>query len=112
MSKKNFLSAFIILLAFSGCTKQVEVPEGYWVSKRGRPPVLITCEENNMYMATVYHICPDSSLCPIKYPIVRNSVGIYIQAEGRILVSYSSGKDILFLSPGGEYHRRTKTGIK
>lgn len=112
MSKKNLLSVFIIILAFSGCARQMEIPEGYWVSNRGRPPLLITSEGNNKYVATVYHICSDSSLCPINYPIIRNSAGIYIQAEGRILISYSREKDILFLSPGGKYRRQTKAGIK
>lgn len=112
MRKKIFLSAFI-LVAFLGCIgRQVEIPEGYWVSIRGKPSILITLEGNNKYTATVYHILCDSSLCPVNYPIVRNSAGMYIQAEGRILISYSPGDSILFLSPGGEYHRQIKTGMK
>lgn len=34
-----------------------------------------------------------------------SSIGMYIHAERKILVSYNKEKDILFLSPGGTYHR-------
>lgn len=111
MRKQIYVSAFILTL-FLSCAKQVEVPEGYWVSNRGRPPILITAEGNHKYTAIVYHILCDSSLCPVKYPIVRNSAGIYIQAEGRILISYSPEDSLLFLSPGGEYCRQVKAGMK
>lgn len=112
MRKTKFLSAFIVLLWLSGCNKQMEIPKGYWISERGRPDVLITDEGNKKYMATVYHICHDGSLCPIKYPIIYNSAGIYIQAEGRILITYSLKKDELFLSPGGVYHRHPEVKMK
>lgn len=111
MGKKFLLSAFT-LIVFPGCTQQMEIPEGYWVSSMGKPSILITVEGNNKYTATVYHILSDSSLCPINYPIVRNSVGAYIQAEGRILISYSPEESILFLSPGGEYYRPIEAGMK
>lgn len=112
MRKKIFLSAFI-LMALSGCIgNQMEIPEGYWVSTQKKPPILITVEGNNKYTATVYHILCDGSPCPVKYPIIRSSAGMYIQAEGRILLSYSPEDSILFLSPGGAYYRPIKAGIK
>lgn len=111
MGKNIFLSVFI-LIVFGGCTKQVAVPEGHWVSCQGKPSIHISIKENSEYTATVYHILSDSSLCPINYPIVRNATGVYIQAEGCILISYSTEDSILFLSPGGQYYRQKEAGMK
>lgn len=108
MNKKKLAWVLTISLAMAGCQEKRDIPVGYWISERGRPDILITDEGNKKYTATVYHILSDNRRCPVKYPVILNSTGAYILAEGRILISYSSENDKLFLSPGGNYHRRTK----
>lgn len=106
MNKVWLASALVFFLVFSGCRKNTVIPEGYWVGAPGRPAILIVRNEQGELTATVYHILANGLLCPVNYPVVRNAAGAYIQAEGRILISYSPNDTTLFLSPGGRYRRQ------
>lgn len=97
---KGYILPLNIMLLLSGCRPPNEIPVGLWYSINGRPAVEIV-EQVRGY----FHQTHTGSICPIEYPLVLTSTGMYIQGEGRIIVSYSSEKDQLFLSPGGKYIR-------
>ena len=87
------------------CAGEREVPAGYWRSDGQRADVAIGKTAGGEYAAVVFHRLCDGRTCPVSYPFVLSATGMYISAEGRILVSYDKEKEILFLSPGGTYHR-------
>ena len=101
---KVYILLLNIMLLLSGCRPPNEIPIGLWHSTNGRPAVEIV-ERERGYAVIVFHQTHTGSVCPIEYPLVLTSTGMYIQGEGRIIVSYSNEKDQLFLSPGGEYIR-------
>lgn len=98
-----FISLFYLLMSCSG--KQV-VPVGCWRSDNQRPDIVIRKADSGGYAAIVFHWLPDGATCPIAYPVVQSATGMYIRAEGKILLSYDEEKDCLFLSPGGTYRRK------
>lgn len=87
------------------CVGRQTVPVGYWRSDGQRADVVIGKTDSGDYVAVVFHRLYDGNVCPVAYPFVLSSTGMYIHAERKILVSYNKEKDILFLSPGGTYHR-------
>lgn len=93
-----------ILFLLVGCRDSVTIPVGHWHSTQGRPSIQIV-EKADGHTVIVFHRTYDGKLCPVEYPLVNVSGRMYIQAEGRILISYSSKTDRLFLSPGGIYIR-------
>lgn len=100
----------IALSAFAGCRNDGNrIPAGDWISSQGRPMIRIA-EKGGGYSAIVFHRTYSGDVCPVEYPLVTGSSGMYIQAEGRIIVSYSEKRDELFLSPGGVYIRKGKGG--
>lgn len=103
-SKTVYILLFNILLLLTGCKFTNDIPVGRWHSINGRPMVEIT-PKGDGYAVTVFHLTHTGSICPVEYPLVRTSTGMYIQGEGRIIVSYLPKKDQLFLSPGGTYIR-------
>lgn len=99
----------VMLFLSGGCSRERAIPTGEWVSLQGRAMVHIKEVAENEYSAIVFHSTYNGKVCPIEYPLMVGSSGMYIQAEGRIIVSYSAEKDQLFLSPGGIYIRK---GVK
>lgn len=93
------------------CGNLTLMPTGEWKSCMGRSDISIIKNDSSGYSAVVYHKTLDGSICPVAYPIVETGTGAFIQAEGRIIISYNSVKDQLFLSPGGKYHRKHKLNI-
>lgn len=83
-----------------------QMPVGNWQSCTGRPDLSILGSDSGVYSAVVFHKTYYDNVCPVVYPVVRTATGAYIQAEGRIILSYDTGKDELFLSPGGRYCRK------
>lgn len=115
MNKKRssiyqYLLLYLYIFTLSGCVekKPVDFPciEGYWKSVQDRPSLRIGQDEDGYY-AIVYHHTAHRHICPIRYPLIYQPYGIYLQAERRILVSYSKRDSSLFLSPGGKYYRHS-----
>lgn len=110
--RKHAFNYLIIAVSIilSACNGRIsEVPTGRWSSKSGHPDITIVKvngKDNDKYEAIIYHKTYDGRICPVKYPLIISACGMYIQAEGRVLVSYSCSDDRLFLSPGGKYHRQ------
>ena len=102
--KTVYILLFNIMLLLTGCKSIDDVPVGRWHSINGRPMIEIAPKRDG-YAVTVFHLTHTGSICPVEYPLVRTSTGMYIQGEGRIIVSYLQEKDQLFLSPGGTYIR-------
>lgn len=103
--RKGLLFVLNLILLLCSCKQEIKVPIGYWKSVQGRPNIQIM-KKGNGYAAIVYHKTYEGGCCPIEYPLVTSPSGMYIQAEGRILISSSREQDkeaILFLSPGGTY---------
>lgn len=93
------------------CSNHTPVPIGDWESCLGQPDISIIKNDSGGYSAVVCHKTFDGGICPVAYPIMETVTGAFIQAEGRIILSYDSAKDRLFLSPGGKYHRKHKSNI-
>lgn len=105
MMKPIRIICLAVLALLSGCRGgEKEIPLGEWVSVQGRAMIRIA-EKDGGYSATVFHRTSTGGVCPIEYPLVTDSFGMYIRAEGRIAVSYSHETNRLFLSPGGLYVR-------
>lgn len=97
------------------CDRPQQMPVGDWQSCTGRPDLSILESENGVYSAVVFHKTYYGNVCPVIYPIIRTETEFYIQAEGRIVLSYDIERDNLFLSPGGQYRRKgnsRKTQLK
>lgn len=97
-----------LLCALVACGGPSPVPVGNWQSTLGRADIRFVEKDSGAYAAIVAHRIHGGGTCPIEYPVVKTSHGCYIQAEGRIAVSYDPEKDRLFLSPGGTYVRKGK----
>lgn len=93
------------------CGNHTQVPTGNWQSCMGRPDMSVIKNDSGGYSAIIWHKTFDGGICPVAYPIVETGTGAFIQAERRIIISYNSAKDQLFLSPGGKYHRKHKSNI-
>lgn len=93
------------------CSNHTPVPTGDWESCLGQPDISIIKNDSGGYSAVVCHKTFDGGICPVAYPIMETVTGAFIQAEGRIILSYDSAKDRLYLSPGGKYHRKHKSNI-
>lgn len=87
-----------------GCNAPQDIPTGDWQSEQGRSELTLKKDAAGDYRAIVHHRMADGYVCPVTYPVCRGTCGMYIQAEGRIYLSYSSKDSTLFLSPGGTYH--------
>lgn len=107
----KFLFMYIPLLCtMTSCihTNNI-IPTGIWTSEQGRPDICIEKDSSDgTYTATVFHRLRNGEVCPIVYPFEISSYGMYIVAEGKIIVIYDPNQDRLFLSPGGEYLRIKK----
>lgn len=79
-----------------------ELMLGHWKSSLGRADLSIV-KDSLEYYVVVYHRLFDDKICPVRYPIKHSHNSAYIQAEGRVLLTYSVRNKTLFLSPGGEY---------
>lgn len=99
--------ATALLCALCACREPQPMPTGDWGSDNGRADISIVQDEGGGYSAIVYHRISGGGTCPIAYPVVETAAGAYIQAEGRIVLSFDTEKDALFLSPGGAYHRKS-----
>lgn len=114
--KKIFLLpvAVLFLLCVECGTPQDDIPTGCWQSLQGRPSLTLEKDSVGNYHAIVHHRTADGRTCPVSYPLVRSTKGMYIQAEGRISVCYSSEDNILFLSPGGAFRLKNDNlnGVK
>lgn len=100
----SMLQSFALLFLCVGCNTPQKFPEGSWQSPQGRPSLIFEQDSCGNYYAIIQHSTADGRICPVSYPVVRQSTGkYYIQAEGRIYLSYSSEDSTLFLSPGGIY---------
>lgn len=95
-----------LLCALAACGGPNPVPVGDWRSTLGRADIRFVEKDSGTYAAIVAHRVHGGGTCPVEYPVVKTSQGCYIQAEGRIVVSYAPEKDRLFLSPGGTYVRK------
>lgn len=102
--KELFLLLAVITLLYMGCNVPHDIPEGEWQSLQGRPSLTLKKDSIGKYKVIVHHKMANGRTCPISYPIIQNATGMYIQAEGRILICYSFKDSILFLSPGGRFH--------
>lgn len=87
-----------------GCNAPQDIPTGDWQSVQGRSALTLEKDSTGDCRAIVHHRMADGLICPVAYPVCIGTSGIYIQAEGRIYLSYSSKDSILFVSPGGAYH--------
>lgn len=87
-----------------GCNAPQDIPIGDWQSEQGRSELTLKKDAAGDYRAIVHHRMSDGFVCPVAYPVCHGNNGMYIQAERRIYLSYSSKDSILFLSPGGVYH--------
>lgn len=87
-----------------GCNAPQDIPTGDWQSLQGRSALTLEKDSTGDYRAIVHHRMADGLMCPMAYPVCHGNNGMYIQAERRIYLSYSSKDSILFLSPGGAYH--------
>lgn len=89
-----------------GCSDQdrsnPEMMIGSWKSSLGRADLSIK-KDSLGYYAVVYHRLFDDKICPIRYPVKHSHNSVYIQAEGRVLLTFSVQNKTLFLSPGGKY---------
>lgn len=104
MKRKKILSVAAVLLLCVGChSPQGDIPTGCWESLQGRPSLTLEKDSTGNYRAIVHHRTADGGTCPVAYPLVRSTDGMYIQAEGRIYVCYSLEDNTLFLSPGGMF---------
>lgn len=96
-----------LLCALAACGGPSPVPVGDWRSTLGRADIRFVEKDSGAYAAIVAHRIHGGGTCHIEYPVVKTTCqGCYIQAEGRIVVSYDPEKDRLFLSPGGTYVRK------
>lgn len=103
-TKISILLAASLSLLCAGCNiPQDDIPTGCWQSLQGRPSLTLEKDSTGNYRAIVHHRTSDGRTCPVAYPLVRGTYGMYIQAEGRIFVCYSSEDNTLFLSPGGVF---------
>lgn len=93
----------------TSCSPPSDLPLGNWQSTQGRATLTILKDNLGNYQAIIHHQTAYGYTCPIVYPIVRKPYGIYIQAEGRIILTYSSENNTLFLSPGGRYTQKKDT---
>lgn len=84
------------------CSRNPQTMLGRWKSLQGRADITINKDSGNYY-AIVHHRITGGKLCPVRYPVVYTATATYIQAEGRILLTYSTKNKTLFLSPGGKY---------
>lgn len=96
----------VALCFLASCTGSCPVPLGDWESTLGRADIRFVEKDSGNYSAIVSHRTGEGGVCPVEYPLLRARHGFYIQAEGRILVSFDPEKDRLFLSPGGTYIRK------
>lgn len=96
----------VVLCILTSCTGPCPVPLGDWQSTLGRADIRFVEKDSGDYSAIVSHPISGGGICPIEYPLLRTPNGFYIQAEGRILVSFDPDRDRLFLSPGGTYIRK------
>lgn len=99
------ISGVFALLLCSGCGSSSRDPEvmlGHWKSLRDKPDITIM-KDSLHYYAIVYHRLSKGEVCPVRYPLIYDAFSTYIQAEGRILMTYSNKNKTLFLSPGGKY---------
>jgi len=104
--RSTYCMMVIVLSVLAGCRNDgYGIPVGDWISRQGRPMIRIA-EKGGGFSAIVFHRTYSGDVCPVEYPLVTGSSGMYIQAEGRIIVSYSEKRDELFLSPGGVYIRK------
>ncbi|WP_455628053.1 DUF3876 domain-containing protein [Parabacteroides chinchillae] len=104
----SILLSYCFLFLYD-CKKQTDTSSidyicGNWISIQGRPRISILSTDSG-YIAIVHHITVNREKYPIIYPILQTQYGTYIQAEGRIFISYSKKDSTLFLSPGGTYIR-------
>lgn len=98
-----------LLFLCVGCNApQSDIPTGCWQSVQGRPSLILEKDSVGNYYAVIHHRTVDGCICPVAYPIVRGTNGMYIQAERRIFLCYSSKDNTIFLSPGGVF--RLKDG--
>lgn len=110
MRRKRLNRKLILILSVCffcmGCSNQdshnPELMLGRWKSSFGRADLAIV-KDSLGYYAIVYHRLPNDKLCPVRYPIKHSHNSVYIQAEGRVLLTFSIQNKTLFLSPGGEY---------
>lgn len=100
----SILLAAALLYLYAGCNTPQDIPTGCWQSLQDRPSLTLEKDSVGNYRVIVHHRMPDGGVCPVAYHLVRGTNGMYIQAEGRILVYYSSKDNILFLSPGGTFY--------
>lgn len=100
--------ALVLLAGAYACQHPSSMPTGYWQSDNGRADIAIVEKEDGKFSAIVYHPIYGGGTCPLEYPIVRTGTGAYIRAEGRIIISFDEKKDVMFLSPGGAYHRKIR----
>lgn len=106
MKHKKIFMWSVVILSFLcvGCgTPQGDIPTGCWQSLQGRPSLTLEKDSIGNYRVIVHHRTADGRSCPVAYPLVRSTVGMYIRAERRIFVCYSSKDNTLFLSPGGAF---------
>lgn len=107
LTRMKMIATAILASNMAGsCDRPQQMPVGDWQSCTGRPDLSILESENEVYSAVVFHKTYDGNVCPVIYPVIRTGTGAYIQAEGRIVLSYDIKKDNLFLSPGGQYRRK------
>lgn len=99
--------SIVVLAVLSSCHPSSQLPIGNWHSDSRRTDISIHQKTDGTCFAIVYHRIHGGGICPVEYPIVCTAFGTYIQAEGRILISYDADKDtnVMYLSPGGTYHR-------
>lgn len=91
------------LFLFAECNISQDIPTGCWQSSQGKPSVTLKKDSAGNFQAIIHHHTANGHICPVVYPLVKDITGMYIQAEGRILVSYSPKDSTLFLSPGGVF---------
>lgn len=112
---KNYVTSVLAIVAmillFAACRPPQDIPIGCWQSLQGRPSLTLKKDSAGNYCAIIHHRTADGRACPVAYPLVRGTYGLYIRAHVRILVSYTAGDGILFLSPGGAYQLK-KGNIK
>lgn len=102
---KKWCAIIPLFYLLVSCAGKQTVPAGCWRGDGQKPDIVIGKAAGGDYAAVVFHRLYDGNTCPVAYPFVLSATGMYIRAEGRILVSYDKEKDVLYLSPGGTYRR-------